>query len=347
MKTVQNTSIQPSQYRDVPVAQLVESQTNPRKRYSEASLKELAESIRAQGILVPLLVRELANNRYEIIAGSRRFRAAQLAGIAQAPVRVVQLSDADAIMAQVVENLQREDVHPLEEAFGFRALLDLPDLPFNIAAIAAKAGKSQQYVAARLKLTDLIPPIAEAFLANRITIGHAVLIAKLPQSQQEEAFKAAFKTTWMTNSQAEILVPVKELAGWIESNLLLDLETAPFDRADAGLLPETGSCHDCTKRTGANALLFPDADRDQCLDRVCYQAKSALTSRLPFGTIRNSCKSLPRGDRTPTASSDVASTSRLRRKGIKQPIIRNVRTLPKRSWLMAMTADARWPSAPI
>jgi ParB family chromosome partitioning protein len=144
METVENTSIQSSDYRDLPVEQLVESPTNPRKRYDEASLQELAQSIRAQGVLAPLLVRKVDRDRFEIVAGSRRFRAARLAGVAAVPVRVVQLDDADAIVAQVVENLQRENVHPLEEAHGFRALLDLPDKQFDTNAIAAKAGKNPQ-----------------------------------------------------------------------------------------------------------------------------------------------------------------------------------------------------------
>jgi ParB family transcriptional regulator, chromosome partitioning protein len=273
MANVQNSCVPTSDYRDLPVAQLVESPTNPRKRFDEASLQELAGSIQAQGILAPLLVREIAQDSYEIVAGSRRYRAAVLAGSSTVPVRVVQLNDAEAILAQVVENLQRENVHPLEEAYGFRLLLDLPDHQFNVAAIAAKAGKSAQYVAQRLKLTELIPTVADAFLADKLTIGHALLIAKLPPAQQADALKAAFKTTWMSGGDTQILIPVRELAGWIESNLLLDLQTAPFDRSDATLVPEAGSCHECPKRTGANTLLFPETDRDQCLDRDCYQGK--------------------------------------------------------------------------
>jgi ParB family chromosome partitioning protein len=275
MKTVRDISIQSSDYRDLPVAQLVESSTNPRKRYDEASLDELAESIRSQGVLAPLLVREVGPERFEIVAGSRRFRAAQRAGVASVPVRIVSLSDAEAIIAQVVENLQRENVHPLEEAHGFRALLDLPDQQYTVAMIAAKAGKNPQYVAARLKLTELIAPVADAFLADRLTLGHALLIAKLPAAQQGEVLKAAFKPSWGMNGQTDVLIPVKELAGWIESNLFLDLQSAPFDRTDTALVAEIGACHDCAKRTGANSLLFPESNCDQCLDRDCYKGKLA------------------------------------------------------------------------
>ncbi len=102
MKTVQNTSIQSPEYRDLPISQLFESPTNPRKRYNEESLKELADSIRSHGVLAPLLVRQVADERFEIIAGSRRFRAAKLAGSNTVPVRVVQMSDSDALVAQVI-----------------------------------------------------------------------------------------------------------------------------------------------------------------------------------------------------------------------------------------------------
>ncbi len=106
------------------------------------------------------------------------------------PVRVVKLTDAEAIEAQCVENLQREDIHPLEEALGFKSLLELGEPAYTIAIIASRAGKSEAYVYGRIRLADLIPAVAEAFLKDQITIGHALLIAKLPASQQQEAFLA-------------------------------------------------------------------------------------------------------------------------------------------------------------
>src|SRR5437764_15340888 len=113
------------EYRDVPVTALTESATNPRKRFDENSLSELAASFKSQGVLAPLLVRELDESKYEVIAGARRLRAAKIAELENVPVRIVKLSDAQAIEAQCVENLQREDIHPLEEAFGLKSLLEL------------------------------------------------------------------------------------------------------------------------------------------------------------------------------------------------------------------------------
>src|SRR2546426_2308810 len=152
-----------SEYRDVPITALTESASNPRKRFNENSLSELAASFKTQGILAPLLVRELEESRYEVVAGARRLRAAKLAELDKVPVRIVKLTDAEAIEAQCVENLQREDIHPLEEALGFKSLLELGE-PYNIAHISSRAGKSEAYIYGRLRLADLIPPVAEAFL---------------------------------------------------------------------------------------------------------------------------------------------------------------------------------------
>ncbi len=156
-------------------------------------------------------MRELDDSRYEVVAGARRLRAAKLADLENVPVRIVKLNDAEAIEAQCVENLQREDIHPLEEALGFKSLLELGE-PYNISHIAARAGKAEAYIYGRLKLADLIPPVAEAFLKDKITIGHALLIAKLPASQQQEAFAAAFRSMWMSEGNTQVLIPVRELA---------------------------------------------------------------------------------------------------------------------------------------
>jgi ParB family chromosome partitioning protein len=232
-----------------------------------------AASFKTQGILAPLLVRELEETKYEVVAGARRLRAAKLAELDKLPVRVVKLTDAEAIEAQCVENLQREDIHPLEEALGFKSLLELGEHAYTIATIASRAGKSEAYVYGRIRLADLIPPVAEGFLKDQITIGHALLIAKLPASQQQEAFSAAFRGLWTSEGNSQVLIPVRELAAWIESNILLQLASAPFDKQDETLVPEAGSCVNCPKRTGFNKLLFPDVRKDSCTSPDCFRAK--------------------------------------------------------------------------
>ena len=112
-----------TEYRNLPLAVLSESATNPRRIFEDSALKELAESIRSQGVLSPLLVRPLTDQSFEIVAGARRYRAAQIAEAATVPVRIKNLTDAEALEAQLIENLQRRDVHPLQEAQGSLVVL--------------------------------------------------------------------------------------------------------------------------------------------------------------------------------------------------------------------------------
>ena len=142
-----STAIAATEYRNLPLAVLTESKSNPRRIFEDAALKELAASIRSQGVLSPLLVRPLNDRSFEIVAGARRYRAAQMAESETIPVRIMNLTDAEALEAQLIENLQRRDVHPLEEAQGFRALLNLDEPKYSIEQIAAKTGKSPTYVA--------------------------------------------------------------------------------------------------------------------------------------------------------------------------------------------------------
>ena len=268
-----------TEYRNVPLTALEESRTNPRRVFDETALKELADSIRSQGVLSPLLVRPIAEHRFEIVAGARRYRAALLAEAETVPVRIVPLTDAQALEAQLIENLQRRDVHPLEEAQGFRALLMLDEPKYSIEQIAAKIGKSPSYCLQRVKLTELAVAVTEAFAKDEIGIGHALLLAKLQPAEQEQALAACFRSDWNGNQSKarRILLPVRQLKEWIEQNILLILKDAPFSKADATLNPAAGSCDDCPKRTGANALLFADiaanSSIDACTDPACYQAK--------------------------------------------------------------------------
>jgi ParB family chromosome partitioning protein len=274
---METTVINATEYRNVSLAVLSESKTNPRRIFEDAALKELAESIRTQGVLSPLLVRPLTESGFEIIAGARRYRAAQIAESDTVPVRIVNLNDAQALEAQLVENLIRADVHPMEEAQGFKALLDLDEPTYSIEQIAAKTGKPPAFVAARLKLIDLVPAAVEAFYRDEIGVGHALLLAKLPADQQEQALSACFREDWSASSDRKakrILLPVRSLQFWIEQNVLLFLKDAPFDKRDAHLVAIAGSCVDCPKRTGHNKLLFFDLGKqDACTDPSCYQAK--------------------------------------------------------------------------
>ena len=265
-----------SEYRNLPLAQLQESPTNPRRRFDEHALAELAASFKTQGVLQPLLVRAVDDGKYEVITGGRRYRTAKIASLAEVPVRVVELSDAAVRESQLTENLLREDVHPYEEAIALQGLLQLEGAQYDIASIASRLGKSPAYITTRIRLTELLPSIAEAFLADQIGVGHALEIAKLPQSQQQKAFDAAIRTIWNGGTESRVALPLRDFTAWIEQNVLLSLDSVPFDKNDAMLVPEAGSCATCPKRTGFNTLLFGEmSHRDNCSDGACYQVKLA------------------------------------------------------------------------
>jgi ParB/RepB/Spo0J family partition protein len=200
-------------FRSLAVDQLRESPTNPRRSFDQGKLQELAHSIRAQGILVPIIVRPTAPESFEVVAGARRFRAAQMAELFAVPARVVALTDAEALTLQLVENAIREDVHPYEEAMAYRALLETSEPRYDVASLALKTGRSVNHIYGRLRMAELIPDAAEVFQANQITAGHAVLIARLPREQQARALEATLREDWRTKDKHA--VSVRELGQWI------------------------------------------------------------------------------------------------------------------------------------
>jgi ParB family chromosome partitioning protein len=259
-----------SAFQFIAIDQIHESTTNPRLTFEQSKLEELAESIRQHGLIQPVTVRPNANG-FEIVAGARRFRASQLAELFSIPARIVELDDAAAMEWQLVENSQRLDVHPYEEARGFQRLLDMPG--YDVAALVLKSGKSASHIYARLSLLQLIPDVAQAFVEERITASHANLIARLPQEHQAAAFEQCWRKDW--NDKEPHLLPAKHVTAWIETNLYLALVEAPFDREDTTLIPDAGACVTCPRRSGFNTSLFADVQGDQCLDGLCYQTKVA------------------------------------------------------------------------
>jgi ParB family chromosome partitioning protein len=154
----------------------------PRTRMDEGSLYELAESIKSQGIMQPILVRPVAAGRYEIIAGERRFRAARLAGLNEVPVLVRQVPDESAAVMALIENIQREDLNPLEEAQGLQRLIDEFKLTHEQAARAV--GRSRSAASNLLRLLNLSPPVQQMLVAGDLEMGHARALLPLPAAQQ-------------------------------------------------------------------------------------------------------------------------------------------------------------------
>ena len=155
----------------LPLSALQPGKYQPRSRMDEGALQELAASIRAQGLMQPILVRGVGAQRYEIIAGERRFRAAGLAGLHEVPVLVKEVPDHAAAAMALIENIQREDLNPLEEAHGLQRLLDEFDFTHEQAAEAV--GRSRSAVSNLLRLLNLVPPVQTMLLAGDLDMGHA------------------------------------------------------------------------------------------------------------------------------------------------------------------------------
>ena len=157
----------------------------PRSRMDEASLDELAASIKAQGVMQPILVRPVDANRFEIIAGERRWLAARRAGLAEVPALVREVPDQAALALALIENIQREDLNPLEEAQGIKRLIDEFGLTHEAAGEAV--GRSRSAVTNLLRLTQLAKPVQDYLLSGALDMGHARALLGLPAAQQAAA----------------------------------------------------------------------------------------------------------------------------------------------------------------
>ena len=172
----------------LPISQVESCSSQPRKHFDEAALAELADSIREHGIIQPLTVRKLASGYYQIIAGERRWRAARMAGLHEVPVIVMEADDRKAAELAMIENLQREDLNPMEEAAGFQALMEQHHMTQEEAA--QRVGKSRSAVANALRLLNLTPAVAKLVEEGALSAGHARALLPLSPALQEKAAEA-------------------------------------------------------------------------------------------------------------------------------------------------------------
>lgn len=188
------------------VAQLQPGKYQPRSYMDDAALQTLADSIKSQGIMQPILVREIAADRYEIIAGERRWRACQIAGLEQLPVLVREIADESALAMALIENIQRENLNPLEEAQGIKRLIDEFAMTHEKAAEAV--GRSRVAVSNLLRLLSLSAPVQDLLMHNKLDMGHARALIGLDAAQQ---IMLANKTMHQDLSVREVESLVKKL----------------------------------------------------------------------------------------------------------------------------------------
>ena len=187
----------------LPISQIENYAGQPRKYFDEESLAELAESIAEHGVIQPLTVRKLSSGYYQIIAGERRWRAARMAGLKEVPVVVIEADDRTAMELAMVENLQREDLNPMEEAEGYKALMDQYGMTQEQAA--GRVGKSRSAVANALRLLNLSPAVRKLVEENKLSAGHARALLPLSQRDQEKTAQTIV-STGLSVRQTEMLV---------------------------------------------------------------------------------------------------------------------------------------------
>ena len=247
----------------VSVANIQPSNYNPRKRFDETGLDELAESIKQQGVLQPITVRPIADtDRYEIVFGERRYRASVIAGLEEVPAIISELSDEEAQEMAVTENLQRKDVTPTEEANAYKQLIDSGR--HTVETLSVLFGKSENYIRTRLNFSTLIPELAELLDADIITISVASEICRYGEDVQREVYEKYLKegiqhySSWRGRK-------AKEIAELIEQKFTIDLERYYFDKTE---------CASCRYNTN-NLLLFNDGGCGQCSNRTCLAEMNA------------------------------------------------------------------------
>lgn len=183
----------------LPIYEIENNKAQPRTDFDEAALNELADSIRLHGVLQPLLVRPIPGGRYQIVAGERRWRASRLAGLSEVPVIIRDMDDTEVMLLAMIENLQREQLNPAEEAEGYRRLRD--EYGFTQEEIAEKVGKSRPVVANALRLTGLSPEIFAMLRDGTLSVGHAKVVLSVPE--EKRASLAALCATGISVREAE------------------------------------------------------------------------------------------------------------------------------------------------
>lgn len=282
-----------AQQQSIPLDEIVPSPTNPRKRFDPAALEELTDSVRKHGVITPVLVRagnSPTNPRvlWELVAGERRYRAAKAAGLQEIPAVIRSLTDSETLELQVVENLQRDDLHPIEEAEGYERLMKRHQ--YTVEQIAAKVGKSRSYVYLRLKLLELCPKARDAAFDGALDASHALLIARIPTDKlQLEAVKEF--------TRGGELISYRSAVDLVQRRFMLRLADAPFNVKDAELIPRAGSCGECPKRSGNQPELFSDVrNADVCTDTSCFAEKKSAHFAQVRAAAEASGQKVLRGD---------------------------------------------------
>jgi len=270
--------MQTANLRMVPVTSIQPSKTNALHRepfeLEPASLNELTESIKTNGVIQPVLIRPAEKpDTFYLVCGERRFVASKLAKLKEIPAFIRDLTEEQAFDLQVVENLQRKDVHPMKEAQGYKALIEANPEKNTVQELARRFGKSPEYIAQRLSFNNLIDEMKKEFIEGKMLIGHAMAFSRLTENDQRECW---IKCKIKMGPSEGLYEPLNTVNSFISQSIIRDLGKAVFNPNDAEMLPSAGACVTCTKRSGDNLLFSDVKDKDRCFDGSCFSAKTSI-----------------------------------------------------------------------
>jgi ParB/RepB/Spo0J family partition protein len=267
----------------IPLDAIAPSPFNRKVRHVD----DLVDSIRAQGVIQPITVRPTETIgglvRFELVAGERRWRASEKAGRETIPAIVRELTDDQVVEVQLIENVKRQDLHPLEEADTYARLLALPG--YTEERVAERTGTKLSHVRERLRLTRLTAAVRELFAAGKLGLEVALLIGRMPAvaELQDQAAKEIAKGKQVhaydedsgKHIDEQRPLTIREAQALLRSNYMTRLDRATWHLDDVQLVPAAGACSACPKRTGNQAALFPEIKSpDVCTDPTCFRGKT-------------------------------------------------------------------------
>lgn len=255
---------------DIPVNNIVITGLNNRKVIDQSKLNELADSIKSHGIIQNLTVRKNGKpNHYELVAGERRLRAAIIAGLEAVPCSVKELTDTEFQEVMLIENVQRENVHPLDESETFLKLTESMTEP----EIAIKVGKPIKYIKERIALNDLVESGKKLFKEGTMQLGHALILCLFKKEHQMKAIDEVIEQ----NEGFKYFNHPQELKDFMNRRILCSLSEAIFDVNDGSLVAKAGACTTCPKQSGANTELFACVTSEaKCMDQKCFVHKTEV-----------------------------------------------------------------------
>jgi ParB family chromosome partitioning protein len=263
----------------ISISQLQPGQFQPRHTFNDTTLNELASSIRQHGLLQPILVRPKADGNFEIVAGERRWRAAQIAQLHEVPIIIRELDDDTTLEIALIENLQREDLNPIDEGRALKQLAQ--DFGYSNEDIADKVGKSRSYVANMIRLTELSPVVMAMVTDGKLTAGHARALLSLDEDQQEEQAKKIIALNLSVRQTEQMIGEVQgrattsrkknNAASASAQSGKKDVNTLALEREVSNVLGMNVSIDMKDKQEGSISISFKTLDQlDEVLHRLSH-----------------------------------------------------------------------------